>query len=176
MKITWIRAAAAALAVAVAAVGCKKGPEPPKDIQAYAADSLDGVLTPGQVSLDKAVSADGNGSLRVATEVPITVPLYEVAFPGVEYANLIYRAKLKTQEFGGDAYLQMVVHFPGGGEVTAQNYQNALRGTADWTSSETSLRLQKGQKPDSVKLNLVVNGVGTVWIDDLHLIKAPLTE
>jgi hypothetical protein len=70
----------------------------------------------------------------------------------------------------------MQVHFPAGGEVTAQNYQNALHGTSDWKTLETSLRLQKGQKPDSVRLGLVVNGVGTVWIDDIHLIKAPSAQ
>jgi len=25
--------------------------------------------------------------------------------------------------------------------------------------------------PDQIKLNVVVNGVGTVWIDDIHLSK-----
>lgn len=168
-----------ALAVVLAAgfsQGCKKGPEPPKDIQAYAVDSSQGVLTPEVAVFDKTVSADGNGSLKVSTEMPTTVSLYEVSFPGVEGADLIYRAKVKTQDFGGDAYLQMVVHFPGGGEVTAQNYQNALRGTSDWKVLETSLRLQKGQKPDSVRLNLVVNGGGTVWIDDIHLVKAPSVQ
>jgi hypothetical protein len=33
---------------------------------------------------------------------------------------------------------------------------------------------QKGQKPDKVVLNLVINGTGTVWIDDIVLSKAPL--
>lgn len=157
-------------------LGCKKGPEPPKEIQAYVVDSAQGVLNPDVALFDGTVSSDGNGSLKVNTEMPTTVALYEVSFPGVEGADLLYRAKVKTQDFGGDAYLQMQVHFPGGGEVTAQNYQNALRGTSDWTPMETSLRLQKGQKPDSVRLNLVVNGVGTVWIDDIHLIKAPSAQ
>lgn len=167
---------AAGIVAAGLALGCKKGPEPPKDIQAFAVDSAQGVLSPEVAVFDRTVSADGNGSLKVSTEMPTTVALYEVPFPGVEGADLVYRAKVKTQEFGGDAYLQMQVHFPGGGEVTAQNYQNALRGTSDWTAMETSLRLQKGQKPDSVKLLLVVNGVGTVWIDDIHLIKAPSAQ
>jgi hypothetical protein len=167
---------AAGILVAGLTAGCKKGPEPPKDIQAFAVDSAQGVLNPEVAVFDKSVSADGNGSLKVSTEMPTTVALYEVSFPGVEGADLVYRAKVKTQDFGGDAYLQMQVHFPAGGEVTAQNYQNALHGTSDWKTLETSLRLQKGQKPDSVRLGLVVNGVGTVWIDDIHLIKAPSAQ
>jgi hypothetical protein len=34
--------------------------------------------------------------------------------------------------------------------------------------------LKKGEKPDYVKLNIVINGTGTVWIDDVRLLKAPL--
>jgi len=34
--------------------------------------------------------------------------------------------------------------------------------------------LKKGQKPELVKLNLVITGKGTVWIDDIKLIRGPL--
>jgi hypothetical protein len=31
-----------------------------------------------------------------------------------------------------------------------------------------------GENPDNVKLNFVVNGTGTIWIDDIRLLKGPL--
>jgi hypothetical protein len=34
--------------------------------------------------------------------------------------------------------------------------------------------LQKGQNPDKVTLNLIINGKGTVWIDNIVLSKEPL--
>jgi hypothetical protein len=34
--------------------------------------------------------------------------------------------------------------------------------------------VKKGENPDNVKLNLVINGKGTPWIDDIRLLKAPL--
>src|SRR5713226_1756326 len=34
--------------------------------------------------------------------------------------------------------------------------------------------LQSGQKPDLIRLNLVVQGKGRVWIDDIHLMREPL--
>jgi hypothetical protein len=34
--------------------------------------------------------------------------------------------------------------------------------------------LKKGQNPDNVKLNLVIDGKGIAWIDDIWLLKAPL--
>jgi hypothetical protein len=39
---------------------------------------------------------------------------------------------------------------------------------------ETPFFLKKGENPDNVKINLVVNGKGSVWIDDIRLVKAPL--
>jgi len=40
--------------------------------------------------------------------------------------------------------------------------------------ARNALFFKKGENPDNVTLNLVINGKGTVWIDDIHLIKAPL--
>jgi len=33
------------------------------------------------------------------------------------------------------------------------------------------LQFKKREMPDQIKLNIMVNGVGTVWIDDIHLSK-----
>jgi hypothetical protein len=37
----------------------------------------------------------------------------------------------------------------------------------------TPFFLEAGQKPDLIRLNLVVNGTGTVWIDDIRLLRQP---
>lgn len=42
------------------------------------------------------------------------------------------------------------------------------------TMQETPSSLEKGQYPDNVPLNLLVDGSGTVWIDDVRLLSAPL--
>ena len=33
---------------------------------------------------------------------------------------------------------------------------------------------KEGENPDNVKLNLVINGKGTAWIDDIRVLKGPL--
>jgi len=38
----------------------------------------------------------------------------------------------------------------------------------------TPFFLEAGQKPDLIRLNLVVQGGGRVWIDDVHLTGQPL--
>ncbi|MGC8722647.1 MAG: hypothetical protein ACP5VF_02065 [Acidobacteriota bacterium] len=160
-------------ALMVAVLACSKGPQPPKDIQYFPCDNMDGVQTPGLVTFDPSVSADGKGSLKITADQPTTVALFDVPFPGAEGSSLIYKAKVKTKDFGGDAYLQMVVHFANGGSLSTMDYQKAIGGTTGWVDMETSTVIQAGQKPDVVKLNLVANGQGTVWIDDVHLVRAP---
>jgi hypothetical protein len=63
------------------------------------------------------------------------------------------------------------VSFLGIGEFFSRGLQTPLTGTTDWTTEETLLFLEKGENPDNVKLNLVINGKGTAWIDDIRLLK-----
>ena len=46
--------------------------------------------------------------------------------------------------------------------------------TTDWKKLETPFFLQPGQKAEKVTINIVINGKGTVWVDDVRLLKAPL--
>jgi len=38
---------------------------------------------------------------------------------------------------------------------------------------ETPFFFKKGENPDNIKLNLIIKGKGTVWIDDIRLLKGP---
>ena len=89
----------------------------------------------------------------------------------LEDARLIYQAKLRTEEVSGKVYLEMWCHFAGQGESFSRALQAPLSGSNAWTTQETPFFLKKGENPDNVKLNLVIDGSGTVWIDDIHLMK-----
>lgn len=153
---------------------CQKAGTPPEVIKSIPIENMEGVLTQSGVTFDKSTSSDGNGSLRIDTAEPVTVRLYEVKDVSVEDARLTYRANLKTQNVIGQAYLEMWCVFPGSGEYFSRALQNPLSGTIDWKTMETPFFLQKGQRPELIKLNLVVNGKGTVWVDDITLTKGPL--
>ncbi len=159
-----------------ATLACSNKPKPPKDVVVFPCNSADKVVTQGVVTEDKTVSADGQGSLKISTEMPTTIRLFEVPYPRVEGCKVWYKAKIRTEQFGGSVYLQMVVHFSRGGEITAQNYQQAIRGNTDWKESVADATVRKGQKPSSIDLNLVVNGAGTIWVDDVHLVKQELVS
>ena len=49
-----------------------------------------------------------------------------------------------------------------------------ITGKSDWETIQTPFLFQKGQKPKKVTLNLVINGQGTVWIDDVVSSKEPM--
>jgi hypothetical protein len=160
--------------------GCSGSPGtggggPTTEIKRFALDSLDGVVTRSGVVLDAAVSSDGGGSLRIEAAEPRVVRLFEVGDVDIDNARLIYRAKLRTEDVKGQVYLEMWCRFPEMGEFFSRGLERPLSGTVDWTTEEISFFLQKGQKPDLVKLNLVIKGEGVAWIDDVRLLRGPLS-
>lgn len=103
-----------------------------------------------------------------------TIRLFEVEKPELEQCMVTYRAKLKTENLTGQAYLEMWCRFPGKGEFFSRELANPVTGSNDWASYETPFFLKKGEKPDLIKLNVVVKGIGKVWIKDVELLKSPL--
>lgn len=73
-----------------------------------------------------------------------------------------------------DEVIEMWCCFAGKGEFFSRDLRSPLSETTDWSDEETPFFLQKGENPDNVKLNLVIDGTGTVWIDDLRLGKGAL--
>jgi len=144
------------------------------EVKHYPIDSLEGIITKSGVQMDEKITSDGNGSLRITTSKPTTVELYETGDIDIENARLIYQAKLRTEGLEGQVYIEMRCNFTGKGEFFSRALQSPLSGSNEWTSQETPFFLKKGENPDNIKINVVVNGKGTVWIDDIHLVKAPL--
>ena len=143
-------------------------------LKSWPIDSMERILTTSDVALDQATSSDGKGSLKITASQPRVVRLLEFPDPGVEDARVIYQARLKAQDVKGQAYLEMWCRFPGKGEFFSRGLQTPLSGSTEWVTEETPFFLKKGEKPDLIKLNVVINGTGTVWIDDIRLLKGPL--
>lgn len=135
--------------------------------------SLDDASSIGTtIQTDSKVKTEGKGSVRITTKHPTTVCLGEVTGLEIENAKLIYKAKVKS-ELDGVAFLEMWAYV-GGGQYFSKGMNDPIKGKSDWKSIQTPFMFQKGQKPDKVVLNLVINGKGTVWVDDVVLSKAPL--
>jgi hypothetical protein len=128
-------------------------------------------VTP-QIQSDLKEKVEGKGSIRITTQCPTTICLGEVAGPNVENAMLVYSAKVKS-DLDGNAFLEMWAHV-GGGEYFSKGMNDSISQKTDWKTIKTPFMFQKGQKPDKVTLNLIINGKGTVWVDDIILAKEPL--
>lgn len=155
-------------------VGCAQPSPQDAELKHFPLDNAEGIISRALVTVDDHVSSDGKGSLRIDVTEPTVVRLFEVRELDVENARLIYQAKVRTEGINGRVYLEMWSHFPGKGEFFSRGLQTPLTGTTEWTTEETPFFLKKGENPDYVKLNLVIDGTGTAWIDDIRLIKGSL--
>ena len=144
------------------------------ELKSFPLDNTEGLITQTGVQIDKQISSDGNGSLRIEATEPRTVRLFETGDIDIENARLIYQARLRTENVEGRVYLEMWCHFVEWGDSFSRGLMVPLTGTTEWTTEEIPFLLKKGENPDNVKLNLGITGTGTVWIDDIRLLKGPL--
>jgi len=148
------------------------------ELKRFPVDTMEGIIAQAGVEIDKQISSDSNGSLRITATEATVVRLFEIRLSEAHLVTymkgtrLIYQAKVRTENVEGQVYLEMWCHFPGKGEFFSRDLLSPLTGTTDWTTQETPFLLKKGENPDNVKLNLVINGKGTAWIDDIRLLKA----
>ena len=138
---------------------------PPQVLRAFA---------PGQPTITQSGIRAEQGAWRIDATEKQTIRLFEVESVVVEQCLLTYRAELKAEGLTGRAYLEMWCRLPGRGEFFSKGYQHAVSGTVDWAHYETPFYLKRGQQPDLIKLNLAVEGAGTVWLRNIELLKTPL--
>jgi hypothetical protein len=124
------------------------------------------------IQTDTQVKAEGKSSIKITTQWPTTICLGEVTGLDIEDAKLVYKAKVKS-DIEGTAFLEMWAHV-GGGQYFSRGMNDVVKQKTDWKIIQTPFLFQKGQKPDKMTLNVVINGKGTVWIDDVVLSKEPL--
>lgn len=160
--------------MAVILYSCGEQVTPVRELKHYPVDDLENLLTSEAVEIDTAVSYDGNGALQITTRDTTVINLYRTGDIDIEKARLSYQAHLRTRNLDGNAYLEMWCIFPEKGRYFSRGLRDPLTGDTDWTQKEIFFHLQENENPDSVEFNLVINGAGTVWIDDIHIMRKPL--
>lgn len=125
-------------------------------------------------TITKEMIVPAEGGWHIQTQDTQTIRLFEVADPGVEQCFLSYRASMKSANVKSRVYLEMWCRLPGRGEFFSKGFHNALTGTNDWAAYEIPFYLRQNQKPDLIKLNVTIEGEGSVWLKDIELIYTPL--
>jgi hypothetical protein len=158
-----------AIVVATCSVACSGPTASPRVLYSDHLESLDAILTRSGVTLDRAISGDGRGVIRLDSTGPMIVRIAEVRPENAEGVVLTYRGHLRAARLRGRAYLEMSYSVPGRKDLVVNAQEAAVSGTTDWVSQQTRLLLEKGQRVNAVKLNVVVEGTGTVWIGPVLL-------
>ncbi len=123
--------------------------------------------------IQSGVTAD-EGGWRIEFQQKQTARLFEVSPSGLEQCTLTYRAQVKTADMHRQAYLEMWCRVPGRGEFFSRGLHQPVKGTTDWASYEIPFYLKRGQRADLIKLNVVAEGAGTLWIRNIELLQTPL--
>jgi hypothetical protein len=171
------------MAFAIATCGGESPPERPADA-APVGDTpveiahfpLDGSSLPAgrDATFDPGVSRDGNGSLRVESEQGGRLRLYELDDVGTVEGRLVYTGFLRSYELRGKAFLEMWCRPKEGDPVFVRGLPSSVAGTSDWTPQTIGFSdPDLCENPVSIELNVVIQGPGTVWIDDLRLWSVP---
>lgn len=123
-------------------------------------------------------STAGGGALRLEStaakavyrlaETPLSGPLFPEGG-----ATITFRLRVKTEKLAGRVYQEMLLTFPGKGEFFSRGLAAPMTGTSDWKELSIPFQLKAGENPAKLACNLVVEGAGAIWIDQLRVTAAP---
>lgn len=138
--------------------------------------SAEAVPSDADAAFDAEVSQDGDGSLRVMTgEEGGRMRLYRLDDVGPIQGTLLYTGFLRSRDLQGAAFLELWCHPTAGDAAFVRGVSSRVEGSSDWKPQELPFRPPEScRNPVSVELNVVIQGAGTVWIDNLRLWDLPV--
>jgi hypothetical protein len=123
---------------------------------------------------DPEISRDGGGSLRVESREGGRLRLYRLGELGPVSGRLLMTGFLKSRDLEGAAFFEMRCRPAVGNEAFVRGVAGRVEGSSDWKPTQMGFsRPDLCSNPVSVELNVVVDGSGTIWIDDLRLWNVP---
>lgn len=122
-----------------------------------------------RIERDGTERTDGEASIRVTARWPTVINVGSAPGPKTRGGRLIYRADVRSSDLDGTAYLELWVHLPKGGMYFSRSLNDTITGSVDWKEIRAEFRLESDTIVKRVTLNLVINGRGTVWIDNVRL-------
>jgi hypothetical protein len=139
-------------------------------------DRLDRLIEASGVEVDRKVSSDGRGSLRIkATGTAQTIRLFEITGLRLEKERVVFRTQVRA-EGTGRLYTKIVVDRALVQTFYGRSKSQPLESAPKWRTVEARRSFRSGEAPDRLELQLIIEdkSVGTVWIDDARLLSGPL--
>lgn len=144
------------------------------ELKYFPMNSAPELVTAQGGELDRKISSDGQGAVRFEATENSSFRLIEIDDISIENCILTYQARIKADNLKGRAYLEMWCSFDDLGDYYSRDLSTPIIISTDWVTEQTQFILKEGQKPSRVFLHVVVEGSGTVWVDDIHLTTRPV--
>lgn len=121
-----------------------------------------------QVGLSVTADTEEN-AIKITTKWPTNINITQIQ-PSKDLGNktIWFTAEVKCSGLAGSAYLEMWAHL-GDSQYFSRGLQSTISGDTDWQTIKTPFMFKKGEGPDQLTLNLVIEGSGTVWIRNAEL-------
>lgn len=170
-----------AIAAALLSAACGEGSRPEAAMPAGPVELAHFPIGAGQVppgsaaTFDPDVSRDGGGSLRIETSEGGRLRLYELDDLGPMQGQVTLTGFLRSRGLRGKAMLELRCQPGEGDEAFVRGLRRSAAGDSDWTAQE--IRFSDPalcRDPVLIQINLLIQGSGTVWVDDLRLWSVPL--
>ena len=133
---------------------------------AFGCENLSGISP--AFSLDKETKYKGESSICVDAASPCRVTAAQFDGPQKENFTLHSSAMVKTDLNPGAFIFELVVLFDGG-YYYSRAIDQRIVGKKDWQEVTADFLFKEGQTPEKVFVNLIIEGSGKVWIDDIKL-------
>jgi len=155
--------------------GC--GRQEPQILGEWSLDDLTGVIDRDEeISIDPHDSIDGGGSLYIIASKKRSVRLFEIGDLDIEDAAITFTASLKSRSVGGWVYLEMWVGTQDNREIFSRGEDTAISRSHDWATAQTVFLVENDLKVARIRLNVVTEGGGHVWVDDVKVTVGPLPK
>ncbi len=149
-------------------LGLSKGrPAAPRVL---ATESFQGpVQTPTRITVDGAITHDGHGSIKIEAVqgATITVAAEDRVQPP-SGGTVWCRAQLRCENLKGTASLVMHLETAGGAQLYTRS-PAPISGTTDWREVLIPMRMNPDAAVKRLAVNLVIQGEGTVWVDEIQI-------
>jgi hypothetical protein len=119
-------------------------------------------------------SPEAGGSLRIESPQGAVITVAEIDdAKATSGGRILCNALLRCQNTPGGAHLDMYVETTNGSLLTSKQPAQMVGGTQDWQPIYATVDLKPGTQVARVWVNAVVQGPGTLWVDEIVVSHEP---
>jgi serine/threonine protein kinase len=117
---------------------------------------------------------EAGGSLRIESVQGAVISVAELKdVKATSGGRIMCNALLKCENAPGGAYLYLLVETNDGTQLASQKPAQMVGGTQSWLPTNSHVDLKPGTQVSRIWVNAVVQGTGTLWVDDIQIFHEP---